>query len=152
LDLIKKLTSLFNEDILGRSHRPIPKWLAEKLYYIRLSLDFTQKQMLERLQIGLAEDVDPITGLYPSHISEYEKGIREPPLRVLLEYSRIAQVPMEVIVDQRMSLPSEFSLFFQASMLKERKAEAALRRSKTNKNKPKPRKIARPKSPNRKPK
>ena len=108
--------------------------------------------MLERLQIGLAEDVDPITGLYPSHISEYEKGIREPPLRVLLEYSRIAQVPMEVIVDQRMSLPSEFSLFFQASMLKERKAEAALRRSKTNKNKPKPRKIARPKSPNRKPK
>lgn len=137
---------------MGRSHRPIPKWLPEKLYYIRLSLDLTQKQMLERLQIGLAEDLDPLTGLYTSHISEYERGIREPPLRVLLEYSRVAQVPMEVLVDQWMSLPNEFSLFFHASMLKERKAKVALRRFEANKKQTTARKKAKAKPPTRKPK
>lgn len=77
--------------------------------------------MLERLQIGLAKDSDPLTGLYPSHISEYERGIREPPLRVLLEYARVAQVPMEVLVDQYMSLPDDFTIPFYSSIIKQRK-------------------------------
>ena len=137
---------------MGRSHRPIPKDLPEKLYYIRLSLKLTQKEMLERLQVGLAQDLDPLTGLYPSHISEYERGIREPPLRVLLEYARVAQVPMEVLVDQWLSLPGEFSLFFQASMIKKDKAEAALRRLDAKKTKIEGSKKTTPKSAKRKPK
>lgn len=103
---------------MGRSRRPIPNLLPGKLYRIRLSLNLTQKQMLERLQIGLAKDPSPLTGLYPGHISEYERGIREPPLRVLLEYARIVQAPMEVLVDQSMSLPNEFTIPFHPSMLK----------------------------------
>lgn len=135
---------------MGRSHRPIPHGLPEKLYYIRLSLNLTQKQMVERLRIGLDKDLDPISAPHPSHISEYERGIREPPLRVLLEYARVIQVPMDVLVDRWLSIPNEFGLFFRASMLKERKAQIAL--SKANKNEPKPRKKAKPKSPKRKPK
>jgi transcriptional regulator with XRE-family HTH domain len=99
-----------DKDIVGRSRRPIPNLLPGKLYRIRLFLKLTQKQMLERLQIGLAKDRDPLTGLYPGHISEYERGIREPPLRVLLEYARVAQLPMEVLVDQSMELPTDFPI------------------------------------------
>jgi len=137
---------------LGRSHKPIPEGLPDKLYYIRLSLNFTQKQMVERLRMGLDEDLDPITAPYPSHISEYERGIREPPLRVLLEYARVIQVPMDVLVDRWLSIPNEGGLFLHASMLKKRKAEADLLRSEANKKEPRARKKVKPKPPTRKPK
>lgn len=120
---------------MGRSRRPIPKFLPGKLYRIRLSLKLTQKQMLERLQIGLARDPDPLTGLYPGHISEYERGIREPPLRVLLEYARVAQAPLEVLVDQSMSLPNEFTIPFHPSMLKRPKRKRVTTRVESYKTK-----------------
>jgi len=63
--------------------------------------------MFERLRSGLDQDFDPIS-LYPSHISEYEREIREPPLRVLLEYARTAQLPLEILVDKRMRLPGDY--------------------------------------------
>jgi transcriptional regulator with XRE-family HTH domain len=137
---------------LGRSHRPIPHGLPEKLYYIRLSLKLTQKQMVERLRIGLDEDLDPITAPYPSHISEYERGIREPPLRVLLEYARVIQVPMDVLVDRWLSIPNQGGLFFHASMIEDRKKEAALRRLEGKQKKIKTSKKAKPTPAKRKPK
>jgi transcriptional regulator with XRE-family HTH domain len=94
---------------VGRSHRPIPKGLSDKLQYVRVNLNFTQKQMFDRLQSGLVRELDEIK-LHPSHISEYEKGVREPPLRVLLEYARIAQLPMDVLVDSELLIPNQFSL------------------------------------------
>ncbi len=94
---------------MGRSHRPIPKGLSDKLQYVRVNLNLTQKEMFDRLQSGLVRELDEIK-LHPSHISEYEKGIREPPLRVLLEYIRIAQLPMDVLVDPELLIPNEFSL------------------------------------------
>jgi len=108
--------------------------------------------MVERLRMGLDEDLDPITAPYPSHISEYERGIREPPLRVLLEYARVIQVPMDVLVDRWLSIPNEGGLFLHASMLKKRKAEADLLRSEANKKEPRARKKVKPKPPTRKPK
>ena len=110
---------------MGRSRRPIPKGLGEKLYFVRLRLRFTQRQMFERLQSVLDQDLAPIT-LYPSHISEYEREIREPPLRVLLEYARVAQVPLEILADRWLSFPNSFGLSVTADLLKKRKAEAAL--------------------------
>ena len=123
---------------MGRSSRPIPVGLPEKLLYIRLLLYLTQKEMFDRLQSGLDPDFDQIK-LHSSHISEYERGMREPPLRVLLEYARIAQVPMEVLVDRWLSLPSSLRASLMAKDLEKvgprvfwprvRRAQAAYKQS-----------------------
>lgn len=89
---------------MGRSSRPVPEGLEEKLFYIRLLLGLTQRQMCERILSGLDPEIDRIK-LHVSHISEYERGMREPPLRVLLEYARIVQLPMDVLVDRFLFLP-----------------------------------------------
>lgn len=93
---------------MGRSHRPIPDRLGEKLYFIRRRFKLTQQQMYERLRLGLDKDIDPVK-LYVSHISEYEREAREPPLRILLEYARIARLPLEVLADTWMHLPGDYT-------------------------------------------
>jgi transcriptional regulator with XRE-family HTH domain len=42
--------------------------------------------------------------LYPTNISAYERGKREPPLLVLLKYARLAGVSMDTLVDDKMKL------------------------------------------------
>jgi transcriptional regulator with XRE-family HTH domain len=83
---------------MGRSHRLKPKRLARKLQSVRMQLDLTQEQLIERLNCKKAN-------LYPASISMYEAGTREPPLPVLLRYARIAGVPMELLVDDNLDLP-----------------------------------------------
>jgi transcriptional regulator with XRE-family HTH domain len=80
----------------------MPDRLAEKLHDIRITLGLTQEQMIERL--GYKK-----TPLFPGHISGYERGVREPPLLVLLQYARLIRVPMEVLVDDSLQLPARFS-------------------------------------------
>jgi transcriptional regulator with XRE-family HTH domain len=43
--------------------------------------------------------------IYASHVSGYEQGTREPPLDVLLQYARVAGVPVEVLIDDKLNLP-----------------------------------------------
>ena len=84
---------------MGTNPRVRPKRLAEKLRYIRESLDLTQSELLRRLDIeGLATQ---------SKISEFESGKRDPSLLILLQYSRLAGVHMEVIADDEMDLPAK---------------------------------------------
>jgi len=83
---------------MGQSRRPRPKRLASKLRQIRLQLDLTQQQIAERLS---NIESPPQAG----HISEFERGIREPSLLVLLAVARLARVPMEVLVDDELALP-----------------------------------------------
>jgi transcriptional regulator with XRE-family HTH domain len=78
--------------------RPKPERLAEKLRQIRLGLELSQTEMLKRL--GLEEDMSY------ARISEYEQGVREPSLLTLLQYSRAANVHMEVLADDEMDLPA----------------------------------------------
>jgi transcriptional regulator with XRE-family HTH domain len=40
-----------------------------------------------------------------ARISEYETGVREPSLRVLLAYGRVARVHLESLVDDNATLP-----------------------------------------------
>ena len=82
---------------MGRVSRPKPKRLPEKLLQIRLALDLSQNGMLDRL--GLSEK------LFRTAISNYELGTGEPPLPVLLDYARIANVWMDVLVDDALDLP-----------------------------------------------
>jgi len=83
---------------MGRSNRQKPTRLPTKLYAIRMGLDLTQEQMIERLNC-------PKLPLYPASISQYEQGKREPPLLVLLAYANVAGVTMEMLVDDNLQLP-----------------------------------------------
>jgi transcriptional regulator with XRE-family HTH domain len=83
--------------LMGKSARPRPERLAEKLLQIRQGLGLSQNEML--VALGLEEKV------FRSAVSGYELGTREPPLPVLLKYSRLAGVHMEVLVDDEVDLP-----------------------------------------------
>lgn len=79
--------------------RQKPERLAEKLLQVRLELGLSQTEMLRRLR---AEEMVAYT-----RISEYERGIREPPLPILLSYARVAGVPAEVLIDDDLDLPDK---------------------------------------------
>jgi transcriptional regulator with XRE-family HTH domain len=77
--------------------RPKPERLAEKLLAIRTALGVSQPELLRRLGVE---------HLIEYHIiSRYEHGRREPPLVILLEYARIANVYVEVLIDDELDLP-----------------------------------------------
>jgi transcriptional regulator with XRE-family HTH domain len=83
---------------MGRAPRPRPARLAKKLEQIRTALALSQAQMFERLG-------DTGTRLYARHIDDYEKDRRIPHLEVVLAYARVAGIPMELIVDDKLDLP-----------------------------------------------
>lgn len=85
---------------MGRSSRPRPKYLGKKLLRIRDAFGLTQEEMVKRLAVKKE-------GLTHSSISGYELGAREPSLRVLLEYARLANVHLEVLADDNLNLPDE---------------------------------------------
>ena len=75
------------------SPRPRPKHLAKKLLQIRRSLGLSQSQLAK--EIGVTNYTD---------ISKYELDRNEPPLFVLLAYSRAADIPLERIIDDELTL------------------------------------------------
>jgi transcriptional regulator with XRE-family HTH domain len=73
--------------------------LPEKLRAVREALGLSQTEMLRRLG---AEDL-----IEYNRISEFETGKREPPLAILLLYARVANVWMDVLVDDEIDLPDK---------------------------------------------
>lgn len=73
--------------------------LAEKLKRIREGLELSQSELLDRL--GFSEH------LFRSNISQYERGHRIPSLPVLLEYARLANVDLSLLIDDGLELPEE---------------------------------------------
>jgi transcriptional regulator with XRE-family HTH domain len=71
--------------------------LAEKLGHIRRELGLSQNELLDRL--GFSEH------LFRSNISQYERGRRVPSPLVLLEYARIVNVDLAVLIDDQLDLP-----------------------------------------------
>jgi transcriptional regulator with XRE-family HTH domain len=45
--------------------------------------------------------------LYPAQISNFEQGKREPPLQLLLAYARLANIPLEILADDKLDLPAK---------------------------------------------
>ena len=84
---------------MGRYSRKRPQRLADKLLHIRLALNLSQTQLLDRL--GLKDD------LFYTAISGNELGSREPTLGELLEYARLANVCLDVLVDDAIDLPEK---------------------------------------------
>lgn len=83
---------------MGRGARPRPKRLGKKLKQIRKRLGLSQAAMCEKLGFKT---------VYPSHISGYELGTREPPLPILLKYARLAGISTDVLIDDKLDLPSK---------------------------------------------
>lgn len=88
---------------MGRSRRPRPERLAEKLLQVRVALGLSQSQLHRHL-------ATPKVILHAAHISEYETGKREPPLAILLGYARAAGVPLELFIDDERELPRHLPL------------------------------------------
>jgi hypothetical protein len=49
-------------------------------------------------------------GLLGTSISAYERGVREPPLLVLLKYARIAEICVDALIDDAIDLPEKLSV------------------------------------------
>jgi transcriptional regulator with XRE-family HTH domain len=45
--------------------------------------------------------------VYPTHISEFERGLREPSLLALLQYARLVGVSTDVLIDDDFDLPAK---------------------------------------------
>lgn len=86
------------ENLMGSSRRIRPDRLAEKLTEIRNRLGMTTEEMIQELDC-------PTVALSRGTITQYEKGRREPPLIVLLQYARLIGVPADVLIDDRLNLP-----------------------------------------------
>jgi transcriptional regulator with XRE-family HTH domain len=84
---------------MGRKARPTPGRLGEKLLQIRNTLGLSQSEMFRRLE---AEDL-----ITYKQISKYELGITEPPLPILLQYARAANVSTDVLIDDELDLPAK---------------------------------------------
>jgi transcriptional regulator with XRE-family HTH domain len=82
---------------MGRSRRNKPRRLSEKLLAVRKRLKMSQTEMANALNLQV----------HYSAISNFELGTREPDLLVVLHYARLADVPVETLIDDELNLPEE---------------------------------------------
>lgn len=80
---------------MGKPPREKPRRLAGKLLAIRQQLGASQTEMAKLLKLKKTYTV----------ISSYERGTREPNLLVILRYARLAKVPVEALIDDKLNLP-----------------------------------------------
>lgn len=84
---------------MGLRKRPTPRKLPKKLTLIRKHLGLSQGEMVKAL--GLSKGYTRVS------ISGYERGEREPPLPILLKYARLARISTDVLIDDKLDLPSK---------------------------------------------
>ena len=85
---------------MGSGKRIIPARLGEKLKAIREILGLTTEEMITKLNC-------PEVPLHRASITQYEKARREPALAVILSYARVAQISVELLIDDKLDLPSK---------------------------------------------
>jgi transcriptional regulator with XRE-family HTH domain len=106
---------------MGRSSRPKPAHLAAKLWRIRDALGLSQNEMLRHL--GVDEE------LFQGSISGYELGTREPPLAVLLQYARAANVYVEALIDDDLDLPGVIPAELKSEGVRRKPSPGAARKA-----------------------
>lgn len=83
---------------MGRKKREKPTRLNEKLRQIREGLGLSQAEIVRRM--GLEDRITK------AEISAFERGTHEPNLLVLLAYSDVANVHLEVLARDSLDLPA----------------------------------------------
>ena len=87
---------------MPKGARRRPERLAEKLCHIRHRLELTQEELKERLeQLGFVSNLDR------ADVSDFERGRRDPDLLTLLSYGRLANVYLDVLVDDVMDIAED---------------------------------------------
>jgi len=89
---------------MGRRSRTQPKKLKHKLKAIRSKMGVTQQEIVD-----LLKSYAPREFIDSGYISQFENGKREPSLPVLLAYSKLTGVPINVLVDDELDLPKRMS-------------------------------------------
>jgi len=84
---------------MGTFARRKPERLADKLLELRKGFGDSQNGLIRRL--GFSDE------LIQSDISAFERGTREPPLTVLLQYARAANLYVEALIDDDLELPEK---------------------------------------------
>lgn len=79
---------------MGRAQRIKPVKLAEKLLSVRQKLGYNMPQMAEALS-------DDLITVHKQDIFRFENDQREPSLLIILRYSKLAEVSMETLIDDR---------------------------------------------------
>jgi transcriptional regulator with XRE-family HTH domain len=74
----------------------IPKNLPKKLKEIRLKAGLTRTAIIGALNYKAP--------LYPSQISQFERGERQPPLLLMLAYAELGRTCLCVLADDELSL------------------------------------------------
>jgi transcriptional regulator with XRE-family HTH domain len=102
---------------MGKASREKPRFLARKLLKIRQTIDggLSQDELVRKL--GLSEDIDR------HYISKYERGVIEPPLRILLAYANLAGIYLEVLADDDLELPGNLPCIPKSQGVKRKKAK-----------------------------
>jgi len=83
---------------MARTKRRKPV-LARKLLHIRKSMGLSQNEMINKM--GLTNEV------LREEISDFERNKRIPPLEVVLQYARSANVTVEALIDDQLELPEK---------------------------------------------
>ena len=84
---------------MSKGRRQRPRHLPKKLRQIRMVLGLSQNGMIKRL--GLTRQITQ------DYVSAYERGVREPPLPILLKYARVAKVSTDLLIDDALELPAK---------------------------------------------
>jgi hypothetical protein len=82
---------------MGRASRLKPERLASKLLDIRMKLDLSQNGIIKQMELEQE--------LVREEVSAFERGVRVPPLPVLLRYARMARICLDDLVDDEIDLP-----------------------------------------------
>ena len=98
---------------MGRASRSKPKQLAKKLLQIRKRLGLSQNELIRRM--GLEDE------LLREEISDFERGKRVPPLRVLLAYGRAAKLYVDALIDDEVDLPERLPSTSKSAGIKRRR-------------------------------
>ena len=80
-------------DVSQQKRAKQPKLVAEKLLAIREKLGLSRLQLASLLRF-----------YKPVRIAEYERGVREPELIVLLNYAKVGRISLDVLANENLEL------------------------------------------------
>src|ERR1041384_4388502 len=87
-----------------RDRRNTSSVLPKKLLALRNFLTIGQDELAESLSSDVVSQSGRPYNIKPARISEYENGLLEPNLPVLVAYARLGKLHLEFVVDDRFTL------------------------------------------------
>ncbi len=92
---------------MGRGRRTLPAQMPRKLETIRTQLGFNLEEMISAINKKILAGGYSDVKIFRSHILEFEKGVREPQLPVLLAYAQIANLYVDILINDDLKIPEK---------------------------------------------